>query len=115
MKAESYWVTFVVDLTTNKFVPAPTSRCGCLAGLGGCSHLRAQYAMFSLLQSAAKQSRMMGHNLEQKIAVALFPPSMHNMRKLLIPFSYAFQDNNVDKELKYIKNAHATSRRFKVS
>ena len=47
MKSEAYWVMFVADLESQEFVPAPTSRCGCPAGLGGCSHLRAEYAIFA--------------------------------------------------------------------
>ena len=90
---------FVIDRTTNKFVPAPISWCGCPAGLGGCSHLRAEYAIFSVVQSVLKQRLLASETLTQKEVVALFPPSMHNMRNIPISFNYAFQDDGVDRGL----------------
>ena len=91
MKTESYWVMFVVDQTTRKFVPAPVSRCGCPAGLGGCSHLRAEYAIFSMLQSLMRKRKLASRDrMTMEEALQLLPPSMHNMRKTPIPLSYAF-------------------------
>jgi len=99
MKSEAYWVTFVCDLDTNTFVSAPVSRCGCPAGLGGCSHLRAEYALFSKIQSSLQQDP----SLSQEAAVSMFPPAMQNMRKLPIPWTYAYHDDEADKDLKRLK------------
>lgn len=115
MKAEAYWAMFVIDITTKQFVPAPTSRCGCPAGLGGCSHLRAQYAIFSLLQRVINQRAQQSEYLTQEEAVALFPPSIQNMRKIPIPFSYAFHDDDADQELKKMKRAKEHGRRQRLS
>ena len=103
MKTEAYCVMIVIDLTKKLFVPAPISRCGCPAGLGGCSHLRAQYAIFASLQKILKQRVAQAEEFTRDDALAIFPPSMHNMRKLPIPFTYAFQDDDIDKELKSAK------------
>lgn len=106
VKSEAYWVMFVCDMVTKKFVPAPTSRCGCPAGLGGCSHLRALYAILSVIQSVLHKTQSgppCSEELTQKEATLMFPPSMQNMTKLPIPWSYAFQDDDADIEIKKLK------------
>lgn len=94
---------FVVDLVTKTFVPAPCSRCGCAAGLGGCSHLRAEYAIFAQLQKVLKKKIASSENWSQEDAALMFPPAMTSTRKIPIPWSYAFHDDDADKELKKIK------------
>ena len=100
MKSEPYWVMLVVDCTTQKLVPPPTSRCGCPAGLGGCSHLRGEYAILFYLQKLLKQRQLHSETLTREDAVSLLPPPMATMKKVPIPFGFAFQDDDAEKELK---------------
>ena len=58
-----------------------------------------------------KQRQTVDNSLSQEEAVAFFPPSMHNMRKLPIPFSYAFKDDDIDKELKRVKKQRSATQR----
>ncbi len=103
MKSEPYWVMLVCDLVTNEFVPAPTSRCGCPAGLGGCSHLRTEYAIFCQLLRILRHKQLIGETFTQEEASALFPACMQSMRKIPIPWKYAFHNDAAEKELKRMK------------
>ena len=49
--------------------------------------------------------------MTQEEALQLLPPSMASMRKLPIPFSYAFQDNDVEKEMRSSKRRRAARQR----
>ncbi len=99
MKSEPYWVTFVCDLETKKLVAAPTSRCGCPAGLGGCSHLRALYGALCEIQDMNDELGP-GQQLTQQEALELFPPAMATMKKIPIPWSFVFKDDDADRALK---------------
>eukprot|EP00985_Skeletonema_marinoi_P019409 scaffold11121_cov86-Skeletonema_marinoi.AAC.3 len=100
MKSEPYWVMLVVDCTTQKLVRPPTSRCGCPVGLGGCSHLRGEYAILFYLQKLLKQRQLHSETFTREDAVSLLPPPMATMKKVPIPFGFAFQDDDAEKELK---------------
>jgi hypothetical protein len=93
MKKEPYWVMAVIDLATGKFVCPPCSRCDCSAGLNGCSHLRALYAILSFIKSKIS-------TCSRDEIIAMFPPALSTMKGLLIPWQYCFTDSDQEKELK---------------
>lgn len=68
------------DLTTKKFVAPPCSRCDCPAGLGGCSHLCAKYAILAAIKDVVKDCSM----LEE--VVMMFPPALSTMKGYPIPW-----------------------------
>jgi hypothetical protein len=105
MKSEPYWVMAVFDCVTKRFVVPPCSRCDCPAGLNGCSHLRALYAILSFIQDC------IGLHSHDEI-VAMFPPVLSTMKGLPIPWDYAFQESTAEKELKRLNRIAVKSRRI---
>ena len=105
MKKEPYCVMGVFDCTTGEFICPPSSRCECPAGLGeGCSHLRALYAILSVVKELAESH-------SQAEVVSMFPPALSLMKGLPIPWEYAFTDSEIEDELKTLKKIDQKSRR----
>ena len=104
MKKEPYWVMGVFDCVTKDFMCPPCSRCECPAGLGGCSHLRALYAILAIVK------QLIGDHSQEEI-VGMFPPALSSMKGLPIPWEYAFTDSEIEAELKTLKNIDQKSRR----
>ena len=97
MKKEPYWVMFVIDCETGEIIVVPSSRCECPAGLaGGCSHLRALYAILSKVKESSDS-----HSQDE--IICCFPPPLSSMKGVHIPLDYAFLDADVEKELKTLK------------
>ena len=102
MKTEPYNVMAVFDCESKKFICAPCSRCECPAGLGGCSHLRALYAILSIIKQL-----ITSHTKED--IVQMFPPALSTMKGLPVPWEYAFTDSDVEKELKRLQASSRNS------
>ena len=59
--------------------------------------------MFGKIQSVLRECVSSDTNLTQEDAAGMFPPAMENMKRIPIPCSYAFQDDEAEKELKSLK------------
>ncbi len=79
------------------------------AGLCGCSHLRALYAVLCVIQDI--NSDMGSEQLTQAAAVEMFPPAMSTLRKIPIPWSFVFKEDDADRALKREKKMHEHQQR----
>lgn len=113
MKSDDYYTILIFkegqlevssqDLDGGDYVPAPSSRCECPAGLHFCSHMGTEYAVLYLCQVYL-------YTISKQDLMAALPVPLRSIKSEPIPWAFTFSENNIEKGLKQIQQKRKRKR-----